>query len=216
MEPDDAILLERWRRGDRAAGEMLFTRYYHPVERFFMNKVGIDSGDLVQETFIACVENRFKVSDSGKFRSYLFAVAYNVLCAHLRQAYRIGREADVTSSSIMDMVPSPSSMLGRRREQRLLLEGLRAIPLKYQVILELHYWEDMTTGEIAAMLDLPLGTVRSQLRRARELVEEALHRLEQSPQILHSTISHIEDWARACHSELVAAPAPAMRSHGSS
>lgn len=215
MGADDHILLERWRDGDLVAGEALFERYYHAVERFFINKLGTDSGDLVQETFIACVENRFDVTDSSKFRSYLFAVAYNVLCRHLRQAYRRHHDIDLEATSIMDLSPSPSSIIVRRREQRLLLEGLRAIPVDYQVVLELHYWEDMTTEDIAEVLAMPLGTVRSRLRRARELLEEAMSRLERSPALFESTISQLDDWARACRGQLTGEPAQATHEHDS-
>jgi RNA polymerase sigma-70 factor (ECF subfamily) len=202
MHSDDANLLDRWRGGDRAAGEALFDRYYHAVERFFINKIGPDSSDLVQETFVACVANRFSVNDSAKFRSYLFTVAYNVLCGHLRRVYRQNRELDFQSTSIMDLTPSPSSVVVKRREQRLLLEGLRTIPVDYQVVLELHYWEEMTTEDIASALGMPLGTVRSRLRRARELLDGAMTRLERSPSVLQSTISQLDDWARACRAQL--------------
>lgn len=202
MEPGDTELLESWRKGDLGSGEELFERYYPMVERFFINKVGTEVGDLVQDTFIACVENRFAVNDTGKFRSYLFAVAYNVLCAHLRRNYRAGRSIDFDTTSVYDLSPSPSSVMVRHREERLLLEALRQIPLDYQVLLELHYWDEMTTEEMAGVLGIPLGTVRRRLVRARELVEQALGRLERSPETLKSTVSRLDDWARQCRDQM--------------
>ena len=49
---------------------MLFERYYQAIERFFVNKVSVEVGDLVQQTFIACVEGRERIRDGCKFRSY--------------------------------------------------------------------------------------------------------------------------------------------------
>ncbi|WP_428265320.1 RNA polymerase sigma factor [Haliangium sp.] len=204
MDASDAELLERWRQGNQAAGEALFERYYDPIERFFLNKVSSNVGDLVQETFIACVEARERVKDGDKFRSYLFSIAYNVLRAHLRRNYRGRQELDLDHMSVVDIAPGPGTMIGRRREQRLLLEALRAIPLQYQVVLELHYWEKMITADIAESLGLPLGTVRSRLRRARELLDEAMSRLAGSNDVLESTATSLDDWAERCRQDMIA------------
>lgn len=202
MQPNDSQLLERWRQGDQASGEVLFERYYHAVERFFINKLSVtDVGDMVQETFKACVERQNKVG-ANKFRSYLFATAYYVLCGHLRRQYRHGHDIDVDTQSVRDMSSSPTSVVVHKREQRLLLEALRNIPLQYQLILELHYWEEMKTADIGELLSLPTGTVRSRMRRARELLEDAMARLAQSAAVLESTISHLDDWAHQCRLQL--------------
>jgi RNA polymerase sigma-70 factor (ECF subfamily) len=202
MAADDVVLLEGWRRGDAAAGEALFERYYDLVERFFLNKISGDTQDLVQETFIACVEGRDRVQDSSRFRSYLFSIAYNVLRGHLRKIYRGGQRLDLDELSVQQVAPGPGTQLGDRREQRLLLEALRGIPVDYQVILELHYWEQMTTEDMAEVLSLPVGTVRSRLRRARELLEQAMGRLAESPAELQSTLTRLDDWAERCRLDM--------------
>jgi RNA polymerase sigma-70 factor, ECF subfamily len=207
MKVDDAVLLERWHQGDADAGEELFERYYDLVERFFLNKITGDIQDLVQETFTACVEGRERLQDKARFRAYLFSIAYNVLRGHLRKLYRGGEQIDLDEVSVQQVAPGPGTQLGDRREQRLLLEALRNIPADYQVILELHYWEQMTTEEMAEILGRPVGTVRSRLRRARELLEAAMVRLASSPEALHSTVTRIDDWAERCR--LAMQPPPA-------
>jgi RNA polymerase sigma-70 factor (ECF subfamily) len=202
MDASDADLLDRWRRGDLAAGETLFKRYYDGVERFFLNKLSAEVVDLVQETFIACVEGRDRVADDGRFRSYLFSVAYNVLRKHLRERYRSGEQIDFEEISAHDLAPGPGTMLGKLIEQRLLLDALRHIPVDLQVVLELHYWEQMTTDDMAAILCVPSGTARSRLRRAREQLQTAMARLAESPAELHSTITNLEDWAEQCRAAL--------------
>lgn len=200
---DDADLLVRWRDGDLAAGEALFDRYYPMVERFFINKLASKVDDMVQETFKVCVESRDKVAQPGRFRSFIMTVAYRVLCAHLRTRYRPGAATvDLATVSVHSLSPSPSSVAAERREHRLLLEGLRAIPATYQVILELHYWEEMTTAEIGAVLEVPVGTIRSRLKRARELLEQEMARLARTPDELQSTLSRLEDWAQECREQL--------------
>ncbi len=207
MESNDAALLDRWRRGDQVAGEQLFESYYDTIERFFLNKVTSGVADLVQETFVACVEARDRVRDSSKFRSYLFSIAYNVLRAHLRRNYRGAREFNLDDMSVCDVNPGPGTVMTHQREQRLLLEALRSIPVEYQIILELHYWEQMITADIADTLSLPLGTVRSRLRRARELLEQALSELSTTPNELHSTVTKLDDWADKCRRDILASQA---------
>lgn len=99
----------------RGAGEALFERYYSGIYRFFCNKVNDDVADLVQQTFTACVEGRDRLRQSESFRSYLFAVAHNVLRAHLRARYR-GPETELESVSARDLSPGPSSLVVHRRE----------------------------------------------------------------------------------------------------
>lgn len=73
-------------------------------------------------------------------------------------------------SSVADLCEpgaTPSQLIAAKQEQRLLLRALREIRLHYQVILELYFWEKMTEPQVAPVLDVPEGTVRTRLRTAR-------------------------------------------------
>jgi RNA polymerase sigma-70 factor, ECF subfamily len=202
MEPTDGDLLERWRGGDSSSGELLFDRYYDMVERFFVNKVGSGIADLVQETFTGCVASRERIRDHEQFRLYLFGIAYHVLTAHVRARYRGGPPVDIDEVSMRDLAPGPITLIAQRREHRLLLEGLRNLPVGDQAMLELHYWENLTTEEIAAVLGIPVGTARGRLQRARSKLGEVMHRLTESPHELTSTVARLEDWAKDCRHQL--------------
>ncbi|MBK8239403.1 MAG: sigma-70 family RNA polymerase sigma factor [Deltaproteobacteria bacterium] len=169
---DDVGLLERWRAGDLAAGEALFEAHFDRVVRFFRNKLSEGTDDLVQRTFLACVEGRDRLRADASFRSYLFGVAHNLLRKHF--AGVAAEPVDFTARSVFDLQPSPSTVVAKGRAQQLLLEALRRIPLEYQSALELHYWEDLTAAEIADILEVPLGTAKTRLRRGRELLRERL------------------------------------------
>ncbi len=202
MELSDGQLLERWRAGDTASGEALFERYYDMVERFFLNKVASGVQDLVQDTFMRCVEGRERIRDHDRFRTYMFAIAYNVLTAYLRERYRSDRAIDLAEISMCDIAPGPSSLIARQREHQLLIEALRAIPIEDQVILELHYWEQLTTGEMAEVMGIPIGTARGRLQRARTRLEEEMQRRAESPADLASTMAKLDDWAAECREHL--------------
>jgi RNA polymerase sigma factor (sigma-70 family) len=191
---DDDACLEAWRAGDRAAGQELFARYYDAVARFFINKVGDASGDLIQRTFLACVEGLPRFRGDGSFRSYLFAVAYRQLCRYFRD--RKGDHIEFDSHSVVALDPSLSGMVAEREEMRLFLTGLREIPLELQVVLELHYWEQCSVAEMAIALEIPEGTVKSRLRRGREQLRAAVERLAANPNVASSTLHGLETWAR--------------------
>lgn len=193
-DQDDDAELDAWRAGDRAAGERLFDRYYEPVARFFVNKVGDASSDLIQRTFLACVEGMPRFRGEGSFRSYLFAIAYRQLCLHYRD--REGDRVDLTSVSARALDPSLSGMLVEREQLRLLLAALRELPIELQVVLELHYWEQCTVVEIAAALEIPQGTVKSRLRSGREKLGALIERLAGRPELAASTLHGLETWAR--------------------
>ena len=190
----DEQLLTAWRAGDRGAGELLFERYYEPVARFFLNKT--DAGaELIQQTFLACIEGAASFRGEGSFRSYVFAIAYRQLCRHYRD--RKGERIDLSEVSVAALQPSPSQVMIEGEELALLLAGLRQIPVDCQVALELLYWEQLTTVEMAAVLAIPEGTVKSRLRRGRALLRAAIEALAQNPELAGSTLLGIETWARA-------------------
>jgi RNA polymerase sigma-70 factor (ECF subfamily) len=194
---DDRELLATWRAGDLRAGEALFDRHIASIHRFFKNKLGDTDAieDLVQRTFMACVEGRDRFREDASFRSYLFGIAHNLLCDHFRERRRGRRALDFEALSAVDLGVGPLTVIGQRREIRLLLEALRRIPLRFQVVLELSYWEDMTSFEIADVLGLPAATARSRLRRARELLGEEIAGLAGSAELRESTTANLDRWA---------------------
>ncbi len=191
---NDEELLAAWRAGERGAGELLFERYYEPVARFFCNKTDAEA-ELIQRTFLACVEGAANFRGEGSFRSFLFAIAYRQLCRHYRD--RRSDRLDLAEVSVAAMDPSPSQVLVEGEELKLLLAGLRRIPVDCQVALELLYWEQLTTVEMAAVLEIPEGTVKSRLRRGRALLRAAIEALASSPDLAASTLLGIDTWASA-------------------
>lgn len=191
----DGELLEAWRAGDKQAGKQLFERHYDAVHRFFRNKVGAEAPDLVQKTFLGCLESVERFRGEASFRSWLFAVAYRQLCKFYRTRATERARFEVGIVSVWDLDPSPSRVLAERGEERLLLEGLRRLPLVLQVTLELHYWERMSDADIARSLGTPLGTTKSRIRRGRQQLGEILAELAESPDQLVSTLDNLDRWA---------------------
>lgn len=200
MSRTDLELLENWRRGDRASGTELVQRYYQPIQRFFANKVAQrhDAVDLTQETFRACVERKDHIRDEAAFRGYLFATALNVLRRYIGKKSKREREAaDFAELRVSDYVPpSLTSIMTRRREEMLLVCALRELPLEQQIVLELTIFDELPASEIAELLGIPEGTVRSRLRLGRKKLTERIAALASSTEESAATLTDLESWAK--------------------
>jgi RNA polymerase sigma factor (sigma-70 family) len=191
----DLELLDAWRGGDLSAGDELFTRHFAAIHRFFRTKVSHGLEDLVQQTFVALVEGRERFRNDSSVRTYLFGVANNMLRDHYRAQRREPEALDFGKTSAVDAGAGPSTVVGKRREERLLLEALRRIPLDSQVVLELYYWEEMSASQTAAVLRVPEGTVRGRVRRAKDLLKKELAKLAESKEELETTMANLDGWA---------------------
>jgi RNA polymerase sigma-70 factor (ECF subfamily) len=197
----DEQLVARWRAGDRQACAELFATYYDGIARFFRNKLPGHADDLIQRTFLRCFEGIERLHDAAKFRSFLFAIAHNVLREQLRE--RVHDPLDLESQRAIDLDASPSALLAAREQQRLLLHALRHVPMAHQIVLELHYWEQMSAADIAEILDEPVGTIKTRLRRARQLLEQSVAQLAHSPSLVSESVAELERWAAAVADALV-------------
>lgn len=193
----DIELLEAWRAGDPRAGNDLLRRYFAALHRFFAHKIDDEVEDLIQRTMLALVRSKDAIREATSFRAYLFTVARNELYRYLSARRRSRDALDFGSVSVADLGTSPSAMVARRDEQAVLLRALRAIPVELQIALELHYWEGMTTAELATTLAVPQGTVKSMLRRAREQLEVRLRRTGRPGAEPGATIEDLAAWARS-------------------
>lgn len=172
----DIELLDAWVQGDGRAGDRLVRRYLAAVARFFRNKASGDLEDLVQQTFLGCLDGATRFRRDGSFRSFLFGVAYRVLGSYYRAKYRTAAH-QLTEVSFHDLSPGPSLLVAQKREHQILLAALRELSIDYQVVIELSFWEDLTTLEIAESLEIPHGTAQTRLRRAREQLATRIERL---------------------------------------
>lgn len=152
--------------------------------------------DLIQRTFLKAAESVGRLRNAASFRAYLLSIARNELFQeYRRRGRRPVTDDDVAHSKLVDLMPSPSRVAADREEHRLLLRGLRRIPLDSQIALELHYWEGMTTAELADVLGVPHGTAKGRLQRARSQLREVVESLEASPALVQSTLGGLSTWA---------------------
>ncbi|MCA9650821.1 MAG: sigma-70 family RNA polymerase sigma factor [Myxococcales bacterium] len=195
---DDHELVRAWQAGDQQAGDALVRRHFWGVYRFFRNKVDDAAEDLTQRVFLACVEARERVRPELSLRAYLFGIARNQLMLYLRQHHRATRMFEPSETSVADLRGdrADDAML-EHQQQRALLAALRRIPVDFQIAVELFYWEELPVAEVAAVLEVAPGTIKSRLARARDKLREQLERMELPEATLASTLSDLEGWARS-------------------
>ena len=192
----DLDLLEAWRGGDAAAGNTLFERHFRSIYRFFRSKLDDAAAeDLAQATFMACVDGKDRFRNSSSFRTYAYAIARNQLYMHLRKRGRQDKVMDFESVSAADLQAGARTLIAAQQEQQLLMQALRRIPIEFQIVVELYYWEGLKTPELAEILDIPEGTVRSRLTRAREHLAKHLEKLSNDKALVESTVVGFETWA---------------------
>jgi RNA polymerase sigma factor (sigma-70 family) len=193
----DEELLTAWRAGDRAAGDALLQRHFDAVCRFFYFKVGeAAAADLIQQTFLAMCEGKERFRGESAFRSYLLGTARLVLLTHFRKKRREADHIDPLEHSVAALGPSPTSALAHRREEEILLQALRELPIDLQIAFELYHLEGVTAAELGRIFGLSEPGMYGRLRKARTLVVAACERLAETPALRTSTVERLEDWIR--------------------
>ncbi|PRQ03797.1 RNA polymerase sigma factor [Enhygromyxa salina] len=200
---DDLALMDAWKRGDTSAGKDLFERHFDCVFRFLSRKIDHGAEDLVQQTFVKAIESAARFRGDCGMRSYLLAIARNLLIDHFRA--RAGDRFNPEVDSLVDVGVSPSTWIARQQDNKVLLATLRQLPLSAQTILELYYWEGLAGEEIAVVLGISPHTVRSRLVRARAKLRTLLGEFEDK--VVDSTATELSEWA-ARLAALRAASAP--------
>ena len=191
-EASDFDLLDHWGQGDLAAGSALFQRHFDSLYRFFRNKLQNGVEDLMQQTLLACVESRSRFRREASFRTFLFQTARFQLYAHYR-ALRKDTQIDFADVTVEKLGTSPSGAVARRQDARMLLEAMRRLPVEYQLVMELSFWEGLSGGEIAEIMEIPEPTVRSRLRRCTERLRSEMEQIAATN--LHDTVEDLDDWA---------------------
>lgn len=182
MDEQDGDLLARWREGDKAAGNQLFKRHFESIRRFFRSKTTLrEAEDLIQRTFLACVESASGYRGDGSFRAYLFVIARRQLIdfIHRKTRDQARVEPDLTVRSMADLGISPSVAAAKLEEHEIIVEAMRRIPVDFQITLEMYYWEQLRGPELAEVLGISPATVRTRLHRAREAMRTALEKLRE-------------------------------------
>ncbi len=170
VSDDDLILM--YRNGDAEAFDTLFDRYYVSVYNFARTMLGASGGpeDVLQETFLAVARTARTYTPRGKFRPWLMRIVRN-RCLNRLDAARVRRA--VVAESGLEFVdppaetPSPSRQAETNEHARIVRDAVGRLPDRQREAIALYAFERMTYREIAAVLEMPINTVKTLIHRAR-------------------------------------------------
>jgi RNA polymerase sigma-70 factor (ECF subfamily) len=169
----DELLVLRCQDGEAEAMEELVARWQQRLRRHAWHLTGKEDAawDVVQEVWIAIVHGIRRLDDPARFRQWAYRLVTHKAADWVRRQQRVRKLADDASLEV-------ESAAERSADDS--ADGLRLavghLPTECRAILSLHYFEDIRLTEIARILELPEGTVKSRLHHARNQLKAALQR----------------------------------------
>ena len=186
--PTDLELVAASRSGGAEAFRALVERYqdriYNTVCRLAGNDE--DARDIAQETFLRVYENLGRFRGDSAFYTWLFRIAVNQALTHRRQTARLRTvqagddplEAPLGGSQAARLVPAgPEAEMEQREREQAIAAALAYLDADHRAAVVLRDVEGLDYQAIAAVLDVPPGTVKSRIHRARSLLRQRLQNL---------------------------------------
>lgn len=179
MVESDEHLVDRSLRGEREAFDRLVERYQSAVYHFALRFCGHpdDARELAQDIFVRAYLKLNTFQPGRPFRPWLYRVAGSVCLNH-----RARRRPETVPLEPVEQpgweppgpAPNPADEAAKSDLRRRLFEAVRQLPVAYRTVLLLRHLEGLDYRDIAACLKLPLGTVKTHLHRARQMLRERL------------------------------------------
>ncbi len=188
---EEAFLIERANEGDQAAFGTLVERYQNAVYNLAYRMLGSpeEAEDAAQEIFVRIYRQLARYDPERKFSTWVLTIATNYCIDQLRRRRMqlVPLENIIPWARAREAGPEGEALSRESRDevQRL----LRELPEKYRAVLVLRYWQDLSCAEIADILKLPEGTVKTQLHRARKALGQLIEGQEQREE--HNALSRV-------------------------
>lgn len=187
---DDTILVSRVQAGDMQAFGALVVRYqdrvFNLVSRMCSHRA--DAEELAQEAFLKALERIDQFRGDSKFYTWLFRIATNLVISHRRRGLRVKFRSfsrideddevvqnDTTTAELSQQrEPGPSDAAMSAEARQVVGAALDSIEEPFRLVLVLRDMQNMDYAEISQVLEVPIGTVKSRLYRARNMLRQCL------------------------------------------
>ena len=186
---DDLTLVQRFRQGDMESFSLLVAKYQDRIYNMLLRMCGepADAEELAQETFLRAMERIGQFQGRSKFYTWLFRIAANLAISHKRRGGRIKFHSlsgpEDGDSSAGDAITSPlaakrqsgpqETAVAAETHQRV-MDALGELDDEFRLVIVLRDIEEMDYAQVADVMNVPLGTVKSRLHRARMMVRDRL------------------------------------------
>jgi RNA polymerase sigma-70 factor (ECF subfamily) len=171
--PTEQALVRAALAGEGDAFGELVERYERAVFHLCLRTMRSedDARDCAQEAFFKAYRGLATFNPSAKFSTWIFSIAYHACCERLERRKRFSDE-EIPDRAALG--PGPADIAAERDAAALLHAAIAALPEKYRTVVTLYHLADRNYEEIAQVLELPLGTVKTHLFRAKALLRKAL------------------------------------------
>ncbi|HZX62702.1 MAG TPA: sigma-70 family RNA polymerase sigma factor [Bacteroidales bacterium] len=182
---DYLLVQQAINQGDQKAYAELLNNYRDSLYFMLLKMTNnpVDADDLTIEAFGKAFKNLHQYTMEFAFSTWLFRIASNNCIDFLRKKNRIqytsginpnGEETESYPSNLPSSDPGPDEMVIAKQKIQLMREVVEKLKPHYRNLVEMRYFRELSYEEIAVELDLPLGTVKAQLFRAREFLYQIL------------------------------------------
>lgn len=189
---NDATLLERWRRGDSAAMERLILKYQNRIYNVILKICANpdDAAELTQDTFVKIIQSIDKFQGKSSFYTWAFRIAVNLTLNYCQRNTRIalqsldaedeGYHSQMQANQALKEFlsdgksPDPATAAQNKELCDIVVKSLMRLDDAQRTVIVLRDIEGMNYAQIAKVLDIELGTVRSRLSRGRSRLREIL------------------------------------------
>ncbi len=165
----DQQLIELSLKGDTVAFDHLFGRYRESMRKLYLQRTGgngDDADDLIQDTFMKVYLNLERYNPDYTFGQWIYTIARNTFIDYLRK-----RPDNIPLENVQpgqSSLPTPEESVINSQQRAQLEAFMGRMRPRYKRLIELRFFRDFSYEEIASELGIPLGTVKTQLHRARE------------------------------------------------
>jgi RNA polymerase sigma-70 factor, ECF subfamily len=180
VEQDDKALVAASQAGDQDAFAALVQRHQRRVFNlvFRMLQNYDEANEVTQDAFFAAWQGLSSFRGDAQFSTWLYRVAYNCALKQLDQRRRDGVLQSAIQTDMSDTEEHIAACIETYDRQEIIRNQLLTLPTKYRIVLVLRHLQDMTYEEMAEILSVPIGTIKTHLFRARNLLKERLLAIE--------------------------------------
>ncbi|MCX7834406.1 MAG: sigma-70 family RNA polymerase sigma factor [Ignavibacteria bacterium] len=181
---EDIALIDEVLKGKKVSFDKLVKKYYNSINNLIRKMIHErdDIEDLIQDTFVRAFNSLHKFNKEFAFSTWIYKIATNICIDYIRKrkliTYTLDKEIKLEDNEIKYEIADDSFIPDRRlieiQKEKILEKAIDNLPKKYKDIIILRHKYDLNYYEISKKLNIPLGTVKAHLFRARELLNKYL------------------------------------------